>query len=542
MKYAFQVINLCLLFTGISAFGFGDVDFDRSNGLDLMAKYLAHYKDPNADKRIKLLRENYERLKPSKVPLSSTPTIPKIIHQVWLKNTPIPQNYKYFLETWRQYHPNWQIKIWTEQDILKENFASKDLYMLARSNAEQIDLASYEIIWRYGGLYIDTDIECYASFEELHYKYDFYTNMEPPALNKKRVTIGTSMIAAAPNHPIFKYTLDNIRKNWQKSEEDFEKNYSNSWSKFSRSLDNLAVLRTMYPYSDGVFSFLESEEQFKYNSIILPAGYNIPMYFVNNMPVLNFLSELFRGKSRLSSQIIVQPETMSLYFADNQNSLIPEYNFANSLFKNNLVKGSIYNLLQSRDKYYLAFKELYNNNFPTDLSYHTEASIPQNIYLDVRSYSKAEAELIKKAWQKINSTFEIISFDSSSLLPAELNPIDEQAKKIILAFYLLNETGGVYLSGSIKPSILKELHYKYNYYGKLSLLDNIFDPINMDMSIMGFSKNHPVISNLLNDIKNEIAKNKDINLQKIKQLYLENAYKYYQLDGDSIILPGIYFQ
>ncbi len=357
MKYIYRIINLCLLFISISCLGFSDVDFDRSNGFDLMNKYSAHYKEPDADAKIKLLKENYERLKPSKIPLSLTPTIPKIIHQIQLVNGPIPQNYSYFLQTWRQYHPDWQVKIWTEQDILKEDFASKDLYILARSNSERKDLARYEIIQRYGGLYIDADIECYASFEDLHYKYDFYTNMEPPALNKKRVTIGTSMIAAAPNHPIFKYTLDNIRNNWQNSEEDFEKNYSNSWSKFSRSLSNLAVLRTMYPYSDGVFSFLESKEQLKYNSIILPAGYNIPMYFVNNMPVLNFLSELFRNKSRLASQIIVQPETMSLYFADNQNSLIPEYDFANALFNNNIVKGSIYKILQSSDKYYLTFKD-----------------------------------------------------------------------------------------------------------------------------------------------------------------------------------------
>lgn len=41
MKYVFQVINLSLLFTSVGVFGFDDVDFDRSNGFDLMAKYSA---------------------------------------------------------------------------------------------------------------------------------------------------------------------------------------------------------------------------------------------------------------------------------------------------------------------------------------------------------------------------------------------------------------------------------------------------------------------------------------------------------------------
>ena len=98
------------------------------------------------------------------------------------------------------------------------------------------------------------------------------------------------------------------------------------------------------------------------------------------------------------------------------------------------------------------------------------------------------------------------------------------------------------MSNAIKPTALKELHYKYNYYGKLALLDNIFDPLSMDIIIMAFSKNHAVVSNLLADIKKEIIKNKDIDVLKVKQLYIENVYKYYQLNGDSIILPGIYFQ
>ena len=77
MKYIYQIINLCWLFASASAFSFEDVDFDRSNGFDLMHKYSVRYKETDADIKIKLLKENYERLKPSKISLNPAPIIQK---------------------------------------------------------------------------------------------------------------------------------------------------------------------------------------------------------------------------------------------------------------------------------------------------------------------------------------------------------------------------------------------------------------------------------------------------------------------------------
>ncbi len=542
MKLHYKLV-FCALFISISALGFGDVDFDRSNGFDLMDKYSARYLEADADIKINLLKENYARLKPGNVPSSSNLIIPKIIHQIWFGNEPIPKNYQYFLETWRQYHPDWQVKIWTEADILKEDFDSMDLFLLARSYAEQADVMRYEIIQRYGGLYIDTDIECYASFEELHYKYDFYTNMEPPALNKKRVTIANNMIAAVPNHPIVKQTLINIRNNWHKTEKDFETNFSSSWSKFARSTHNLAVQRTMYPYSDAVFSFLESKDQSKYKSIILPSGYNIPIYFVNNTPIINFISRLLRDKSKLSNKIIIQPETMSFHFYDKQNSLMSKSDFATSIFNNNAVKGTFYKLLEFQNKYYLAFRDLFNRNFATNVDYHIKPVIPQIIYLSTDKFSKQDAEILKLKWQVINPFFQVKLFDHQAIeLPKKLKSLDEKATRLISVFYLLEKNGGAYVNSNIKPINLKEMHYKYGYYGKFMQLDNIFDPLNIDTRVMAFVKNHAIVRNLLSDIEKEIADNKDITTSKIRQLYLDNAYKYYQVDGRSIVFPGIYFK
>lgn len=543
MQFNFIILWLSL-FVHAVAFGFDDVNFDRSNGLNLMKEYSAHYLNPNASIELKLLRSNYERIKPSKTPSNISPIIPKVIHQIWLGEDEMPRNYQYFSETWRQYHPDWKIKIWNKEDILKENFPSIDLFFLARSYAEQADIARYEIIHRYGGLYVDTDIECFANFDDLHHKYDFYINMEPPALNKKQVTIANNMIAAVPNHPVLARTLTNIRSNWNLTEEEFENNLSNSWTSFGRSTHNLAVQRTMYPLSDAVFSFLTEEDQTKYKSIILPSSYNIPMYFVNNRPILNFLSNTFRGRAKLSNKIDIQPETMSFHFYDKQNSLMKHFDFSNAIFDQSKIKGAFYKLLKFRDKYYLAFRDLFNRNFPQQVEYRANATIPKVIYLNKGGLPKQKLASLKEEWQILNPGFKIQIVDSNYLqqfIKPGMDKVNTKATKLLAQFYLLNKKGGVYVGGKFKPVKLNEFHHKYGYYGKFSKLHKIFDSLKISTNLMAFSSNHSILNHLIKDVEDQFLKKREITEEEIQRIYLDNAYKYYQLDGKSIILPELFF-
>lgn len=42
--------------------------------------------------------------------------IPKVVHQAWLGGE-IPQPKKYFLEKTMRMHPDYQFRMWTEEDI-----------------------------------------------------------------------------------------------------------------------------------------------------------------------------------------------------------------------------------------------------------------------------------------------------------------------------------------------------------------------------------------------------------------------------------------
>lgn len=538
-------ISKFFLFLTILKAGFAsavlDVDFNHSSGLDLMVQYSAKYGESDAQTKLNLLKKNYENLLPSKVKKSQTVIIPKIIHQIWLGPDEMPANFKYFQQTWKFFHPNWEFKVWNEDSILKENFDNIDLYWMARSYQERSDIIRYEILKKYGGLYIDTDIECYANFDEFHYKYDFYTNFEPPAINKKRVSILNAMIASTPNHPILVNTLVQVRKNWIKIEELFDSVYSNNKSSFARSSHNLAVQRTMHSFGDSVIKYLEKVDQSKNKSIVLPSGYNVPVYFVNDVPIVNFLSRIFRDKAKLSNQIKKRPETMSIHFHDKENSLMVDDYFANSIFGHSELKGVFYMLFNLRDKYYLNFRKLFQTNFPTLIKYRTSPSIPRVIYIYNNS---PDIKSIQENWKKLNPLFDIKVLEEEKLLsflPDKSNYLSKQTRLNLARFYLIKNNGGVFVDSRFIPADLLEFNQKYGYYGKIDHLNRLSEKVFLDMNIIAASKNHSFLRNMILNIEEKIDQKRELQELAVKKLYRDFVYRYSNLDGNSIAFPEMYF-
>ena len=54
-------------------------------------------------------------------PDSSGPAIPKIIHQTWPTSavTLLPANFQRYHARWRQLHPDWHVRIWSDDDMLE---------------------------------------------------------------------------------------------------------------------------------------------------------------------------------------------------------------------------------------------------------------------------------------------------------------------------------------------------------------------------------------------------------------------------------------
>lgn len=154
---------------------------------------------------ISFFKEQYE--KASKVEASSELKIPKIIHQIWL-GSPFPEKYKAFQESWKKFHPDWRYILWTDKDI--ETFSPKiaKLVKSASNFGEAADILRYAVLYKYGGLYVDTDFECVKPFDILHHTYDFYLGLQP--LDTNALQVNNALIGSKPKNPIFMQAFKRI--------------------------------------------------------------------------------------------------------------------------------------------------------------------------------------------------------------------------------------------------------------------------------------------------------------------------------------------
>jgi mannosyltransferase OCH1-like enzyme len=150
------------------------------------------------------LYENYCRLLNSED--SPGFRIPKIIHQIWLGGK-LPDIYKNIQNSWKLFHPNWEYVLWTDSDVSKMSLVNEDAFSKTENPGAKSDILRYEILLKYGGLYVDTDFECLRSFDLLHRICDFYTGIP----HGKEILLNNALIAATPGHPVMDTCVRSIR-------------------------------------------------------------------------------------------------------------------------------------------------------------------------------------------------------------------------------------------------------------------------------------------------------------------------------------------
>jgi mannosyltransferase OCH1-like enzyme len=155
-----------------------------------------------------LAKELYEKHLVDSPDYSPTPRIPKIIHHIWL-GSPLPEECKKLRETWIKHHPDWQFMLWTDKEVEQFKLINIKRYRESNNYGERADIVRYEVLERFGGLYVDTDFECLKPFDTLHHHLDFYACVD--CYQKFEVLNG--LIASRPGHPILKeciYRLKNF--------------------------------------------------------------------------------------------------------------------------------------------------------------------------------------------------------------------------------------------------------------------------------------------------------------------------------------------
>jgi len=168
----------------------------------------------------KLFKTLYEKHNLSKVTPSEKPKIPKIIHVVWIngkiEDCSVPQELKKYIVTWVAKNPDWKFKLWTDADVAKITLDNQDLYDDAINFGVKSDILKYEIVYRYGGVYVDTDFECLQPLDIFHHCYDFYVGIQP--LDTQYLQLGAALFAAKPGHPLLKHVIETMKHSYETHE------------------------------------------------------------------------------------------------------------------------------------------------------------------------------------------------------------------------------------------------------------------------------------------------------------------------------------
>lgn len=91
--------------------------------------------------------------------------IPRTIHYCWFGKTPLPKLAKRCIESWKKYCPDYEIICWDESRFdVNYNQFSHDAYKAGKW-AFVSDVARLYIIYHYGGIYLDTDVELTGSLD-----------------------------------------------------------------------------------------------------------------------------------------------------------------------------------------------------------------------------------------------------------------------------------------------------------------------------------------------------------------------------------------
>ena len=131
--------------------------------------------------------------------------IPKIFHRIWFGDKPIPEIYEQWWAGWRRQYPDYEFRTWRDADVANLPLTAAKIAE-AQGAARKSDIARYEILFTFGGIYLDCDVMPY-------HRYDFESESASLIVcNETRETTYCSIgfMAAEPAHNIFAEAIERL--------------------------------------------------------------------------------------------------------------------------------------------------------------------------------------------------------------------------------------------------------------------------------------------------------------------------------------------
>ena len=98
-------------------------------------------------------------------------SVPWVFHFVWIGD-PMPPHLAAYVASWRDVNPDWEVIVWDTERLEATLDATLDLFERAESITTHVgqfrsDVARYELLYRFGGVYVDCDFEARRRIDPL---------------------------------------------------------------------------------------------------------------------------------------------------------------------------------------------------------------------------------------------------------------------------------------------------------------------------------------------------------------------------------------
>lgn len=139
--------------------------------------------------------------------------IPKIIHYCWFGRNPLPASAQECIASWRKSLPDYEIKEWNEDNFDVNIIPYTQQAYEAKKYAFVSDYARFWVLYHYGGLYFDTDVEVIKSFDDIVERGSFMGLEIDGTKKNTKIAIAPGLgLGAEADMDIYRIILDGFTK------------------------------------------------------------------------------------------------------------------------------------------------------------------------------------------------------------------------------------------------------------------------------------------------------------------------------------------
>lgn len=186
--------------------------------------------------------------------------IPKILHQIWIGDKEPPSK---LMATWKEKHPNFEYILWNESEIARRQLnitCVKQIQDMPEINGKA-DILRWEILYQYGGYFVDADSFCIEPFDECFENDTAFAGFENEITREGLIATGT--MGFVPKHPLCHDIIE--------------------WMSTSTEADTLIkTTRAWYSVGPGLITRMMNTG--KYTDVtIYPSYYFLPIHFTGEV-------------------------------------------------------------------------------------------------------------------------------------------------------------------------------------------------------------------------------------------------------------------